>query len=76
MAGGIYCRIDGIDLSFLEWLGYGCVFESEEFWIFRDYHGEEYIVFKKSPYLKVEDINDAALINEKSMSKGAVAVPR
>ncbi len=59
-----YVSIEHLTDEQLEFLGYPVVRENEEFKVYRDYTGEEQIVYKAGPrFLFVEDINDAVAMN-------------
>jgi hypothetical protein len=61
-----YANIEGIDDSFLEFLGYDVVVEGDGFKIYRCYNGDEHIVSDTPPrYMMVEDVNDALIIKSK-----------
>jgi hypothetical protein len=61
-----YANIDGIEDSFLEFLGYTVVVEGDGFKTYRCYNGDEHIVSNEPPrFLFVEDVNDATTINSK-----------
>lgn len=56
----VYVSLDGVSEETLNFLGYYCIGENEEFKIY--YHkGEEIIVDKSKPYILVDDLNDAKL---------------
>ena len=71
-----YVNIDGIDDDYLEFCGYSCVAENDEFKIYRDYYGTEQIVYKARPLLAVHDINDRDAILRRARTKEAIAAPR
>ena len=58
-----YVTIDHLTDDQLEFIGYVLIKENDEFKVYRDYSGTEHIVSRRgTPYLYVDDINDAAAI--------------
>lgn len=62
MARRFYVDITGIRQEFLDFLGYPCIFEDDEFKILVN-KGSTYIIDKAKPRLFVDDVNDATLLN-------------
>ena len=58
-----YVSSEGVDETKLSFLGYTLIRQDDEFWLYQDYAGDEYIVRKSDPYMYVDDVNDALYIN-------------
>jgi hypothetical protein len=54
-----YVNIQGISDEQLAFLGFRLVKEDEAHKLYADYYGEEYLVRRDEPYLKVDDLNTA-----------------
>ena len=70
-----YVRIDGVSDEDLGFLGFTLVGESDQFKLYRDYYGEEFIVDRTAPYMFVDDVNDYEILRARSNRKGIVQPP-
>ena len=57
-----YVDISEVPEDTLEFLGYYCLAQNEEFKFYRDVYGDEHVVEKAHPFIYMEDVNDAAII--------------
>lgn len=62
----VYVQIPNVSDDFLEFLGYVKIEETEEFKVYLR-HGEPIVVWKKNPYLYVDDLNDARILKDRNM---------
>jgi hypothetical protein len=69
-----YVSIAGVSQSFLDFLGYFSLFEDEEFRILM-HKDDLHFVDKNKPYLYVDDVNDAALLNGPFMAREKIRLP-
>jgi len=70
-----YVRIDGVPDEMLGFLGYVLVAENPGHKLYRDYHGDEYVVDNIAPYLMVEDLNDAQILAQHSRRREIIEAP-
>ncbi|MEQ8829546.1 MAG: hypothetical protein RLW87_07035 [Alphaproteobacteria bacterium] len=56
-------------------MGYTLVGQNDEFKMYQDYRGEVHIVDKESPMLKVDDVNDAQALAQRSSCPSVVNMP-
>lgn len=61
-----YVSIAGVTDEFLEFLGYICVEETDEFKVYLR-HGDLMPVQKANPFLYVDDLNDARILRGQNM---------
>lgn len=70
-----YVGISGITDADLGFMGYTLVGQNDEFKMYQDYRGEVHIVDKESPMLKVDDVNDAQALAQRSSCPSVVNMP-
>lgn len=71
-----YVRVDGIEESILNFLGYYKLDEDDYHELWQDYQGETCLVAKNGPrYMSIDDINDAMELSRKSDHPGIVRMP-
>jgi hypothetical protein len=62
---GSYVNIDGLEIGFLEFMGYVLVAENEEF-LLLNHKGDEHIIYKPGPrFLYVADDNDVHIFKNR-----------
>lgn len=61
--GRFYVNLASVDASTLAFLGYTLIRENDEFILYEDYAGSEYLVRKSDPFMYVDDMNDALYLN-------------
>tara|TARA_R110000782_G_scaffold134919_2_gene227311 strand:+ start:1635 stop:1862 length:228 start_codon:yes stop_codon:yes gene_type:complete len=72
---GYYVRIDGIPDADLEMFGFELVAEDDAHKLYRDPHGDAYIVTKDKPFIFVEDVNDAMQLGARSGIRTVINSP-
>jgi hypothetical protein len=70
-----YVDITGIDQSLLDFAGYPCIAEDEDFKILFN-KGDIHIIDKKGKqYLYVDDVNDVTLLGAATATREKIALP-
>lgn len=70
-----YVRIDGISDEELAFLGYTVIVDDQQFKLYRDYRGDEYIVDQSNPYILVDDANDAMILSARAQHPVIIPAP-